>query len=140
MKLPTSSFKVFEIIIFTFSWCHQTCTIAMQLNNKCEHSRTILSQDYAVSIQISHYKFGIYSCIKQQSLWISCVNPESIQTYLPMNKILAYSTLITHHLHHQEQESWSTTSLKREQHMLLMDHMDGTLAEHQYTTDASNFT
>ena len=32
------------------------------------------------------------------------------------------------------------TRLKREQHMLLMDNMDGTLANHCYTTDDSNDT
>ena len=35
---------------------------------------------------------------------------------------------------------WSITNLKREQHMILMDEMDGTLAEHRYTTNASNVT
>ena len=57
-----------------------------------------------------------------------------------MKKSLTYSTSIEHHLHHQEQESWSITSPKRDQHMLLMDHMDGTLTEHYYTADDLNGT
>ena len=57
-----------------------------------------------------------------------------------MNNSLASSTLITHHFCHQEQQSYYMTSLKRYQHMPLMDHMDVTLAEHRYTTDALNVT
>ena len=52
-----------------------------------------------------------------------------------MNNSLEYQ-----HLQHQEQESWSMTSLKRYQQMILMDHMDGTLTENRYTTYASNIT
>ena len=110
----------------------------MQLNDRYKNPGTILLHDSIVSIQISHYKFGIDYCIKKQPLWIWYPNSESIQIYLLMNNSLVSSTSISHHLHHQEQESWSMTSLKINKHMLPMNQMDGTLAEHRYITDASN--
>ena len=55
-----------------------------------------------------------------------------------MNNSLAYSPSSAHHLYHQDQEPWSMTSLKREQHMPLMDYIGDIFAEHNYTTDASN--
>ena len=56
-----------------------------------------------------------------------------------MNNCLEYSTSIAHHLHHQEQESWSMKGFKIEQHVILMDQMYGTLSDHRYTEEASNF-
>ena len=53
---------------------------------------------------------------------------------------MAYSTLIAQNLHHQEQESWSTTILNREQHIILMDNLNGTLADPRYPTYDSNVT
>ena len=36
--------------------------------------------------------------------------------------------------------AWSMKIPKKEQHMLLVDHMDGTLVYRRYTTDASDVT
>ena len=93
-----------------------------------------------MSIQITNYNFGIDSWINPQPLWIWCENKESIQIYPLMNNSLESPTSITHHLLHQEQEYCSTKILKREQNILLMDNIDGTLVENRYTTDASNVT
>ena len=57
-----------------------------------------------------------------------------------MNNSLTYSASIAHHFHTQEQESWSITILKRYQHIIPMDLIDGKWAEHHYTTDTSNVT
>ena len=40
--------------ILTFSWCHQTRTGTMQLNDRYKYSGTIVLQYCTVSIQISH--------------------------------------------------------------------------------------
>ena len=50
------------------SWRHQTCIGTTQLKNRYKHSKTISLQDFAVSTHISHYNFGIDSCINQQPL------------------------------------------------------------------------
>ena len=137
MKLTTSSFKVYRIK----KWLSLGATkhaLAQQIWTSDTKIQEPLIAGFLVSIHISNYNFGINCWTKQQPLWIWCANPESIQTYMPINNFLAYSTLITHHLHHQEQESWSTTSLKREKHMLLMDYMDSTLAYHLYIKDSFN--
>jgi len=45
----------------TSNWYHHMSTIAMQLNEQSEHSRTTLLQDFAVLTRISHYTYGINS-------------------------------------------------------------------------------
>ena len=53
-----------RVVVDYIPVCHQTCTSAKKMNRQHENSRTISLKDCALSIQIYHYNFGIYSYIK----------------------------------------------------------------------------